>query len=170
MRRCVIGFTDTYRKSRAAISKRGHSNLTPVRYRSLLAARGARPVDCLLQRRMRTLFDQLLEKPYHLIRFAKNRRYATIMVNAAAISHNVTLSEFLRAWIARAKMAAIAASEKSRMLNAGRTHPGASKWIIRNADTTINTLNNVSMPIESSEGTFLFIHHALEAINLFPLT
>ena len=30
------------------ISKRGHSNLTPVRHRSLLAARGARPGDCLL--------------------------------------------------------------------------------------------------------------------------
>jgi len=26
------------------------------------------------------------------------------------------------------------------------------------------------MPIDSSEGTFLFIHRALEAINLFPLT
>jgi hypothetical protein len=77
MRRCVTGFTDTCRKSRAAISKRGHSNLIPVRHRSLLAARGARPGDCLLQRRIHTLFDQLLEKPYHLIRFAKNRRCAT---------------------------------------------------------------------------------------------
>jgi hypothetical protein len=28
----------------------------------------------------------------------------------------------------------------------------------------------VNTPIESSEGTFLFIHRALEAINLFPLT
>ena len=92
------------------------------------------------------------------------------MVNAPAISHNVTLSEFLRAWIARAKMAAIAAPEKSRMLNAGRTNPRSSKWIIRNAGTAIDTLNNVSMPIDSSEGTFLFIHRALEAINLFPLT
>ena len=92
------------------------------------------------------------------------------MVNAPAISHKVTLSEFLRAWIARAKTAAIAASEKSRMLNAGRTNPRSSKWIIRNAGTAINTLNNVSMPIDSSEGTFLFIHRALEAINLFPLT
>ena len=67
-------------------------------------------------------------------------------------------------------MAAIAASEKSRMLNAGRTNPGSSKRIIRNAEATINTLNNVSMPIDSSEGTFRFIHRALEAINLFPLT
>ena len=77
MRRCVIGFTDTCRKSRAAISKRGHSNLTPVRHRSLLAARGARPGDYLLQRRIRMLLDRLLEKLGRLIRFAKNRRCAT---------------------------------------------------------------------------------------------
>jgi hypothetical protein len=64
-------------------------------------------------------------------------------------------------------MAVIAASEKSRMLNAGRTNPGFSKRIIRNAGTTTNSVNT---PIESSEGTFLFIHRALEAINLFPLT
>ena len=80
MRWCVTGFTDTCRKSRAAISKRGHSNLTPVRHRSLLAARGARPGDCLLQRR-------------------------------------------LRAWIARAKTAATAASwsrrRRSRVLTPG---------------------------------------------------
>jgi sporulation protein YlmC with PRC-barrel domain len=56
------------------------------------------------------------------------------------------------------------------MLNAGRASPGSSKRIIRNAGTTINTLNNVTMPIDSSEGTFLFIHRALEEINLFPLT
>ena len=67
-------------------------------------------------------------------------------------------------------MAAIAASEKSRMLNAGKTNPGSNKRIIRNAGTTINTLNNVIMPIDSSEGTFLFIRRALEAINLFPTT
>jgi hypothetical protein len=54
-------------------------------------------------------------------------------------------------------MAAIAASEKSRMLNAGGTSPGSSKRIIRNAGVAINTLNNASMPIDSSEGTFLFI-------------
>jgi hypothetical protein len=119
---------------------------------------------------MRALFDHLLEKPYHLIRFAKNRRCATHHGECTGNIPYVTFSEFLRAWIARAKMAAIAASEKSRMLNAGRTNPGSSKRIIRNAGTTINTLNNVSMPIDSSEGTFLFIHRALEAINLFPLT
>jgi len=77
MRRCVIGFTDTCRKSRAAISKRGHSNLAPVRHRSLLAAGGARPGDCLLWRRIRMLFDRLFEKKRHLIRLAKNRRCAT---------------------------------------------------------------------------------------------
>jgi hypothetical protein len=47
---------------RAAIlrrmSKRGHSTLTPVRHRSLLTARGARPGDCLAQR----LIPMLLEK------------------------------------------------------------------------------------------------------------
>jgi len=65
-------------------------------------------------------------------------------------------------------MAVIAASEKSRVLNAGSTNPGSSKRIIRNAGTTINTLNNVSMPIESSQRKVPFIHHALEAVNLFP--
>jgi hypothetical protein len=120
---------------------------------------------------MRTLFEQLLEKPYHLIRSLKIAAAQTDHGECTGnISHNVTFSEFLRAWIARAKMAAIAASEKSRMLNAGRTNPGSSKPIIRNAGTTINTLNNVSTPIDSSEGTFLFIHRALEAINLCPLT
>ena len=56
------------------------------------------------------------------------------------------------------------------MLNAGGTNPGSSERIIRNAGATINTLNNVSMPIDSTEGTFLFIHPALEAIILCPLT
>jgi hypothetical protein len=37
----------------------------------------ARPGHRLLQRRMRMSFDQLLERPYHLIRFAKDRRCAT---------------------------------------------------------------------------------------------
>jgi hypothetical protein len=73
---CVMRFTDTCRNPVPHI-KRGHSNLTPVRHRSLLAARGARAGDCLLRRRIRMLFDQLLEKPYRLIRFAKNRRCAT---------------------------------------------------------------------------------------------
>jgi hypothetical protein len=45
------------------------------------------------------------------------------MVNAPAISHKVTLSEFLRAWIARAKTAATAASwsrrRRSRVLTPG---------------------------------------------------
>jgi len=90
------------------------------------------------------------------------------MVNAPAISHNVTFSEFLGAWIARATMAAIAASEKSSMLNAGRTTPGSSKRIIRNAGAAINTLNNASMPRDSSEGTFLFIQLGLLVIILFP--
>jgi hypothetical protein len=103
------------------------------------------------------LFDQLLEKPYHLIRSLKIAAAQPIMVNAPAISHNVTFSEFLGASIAQATMAAIAASEKSRTLNAGRTTPGSSKRIIRNAGAAISTLNNASMPRDSSEGTFLFI-------------
>jgi hypothetical protein len=78
MRRCVTGLTDTCRKSRAAISKRGHSNLSPVRHRSLLAARGARPGDCLLGRRIRMLSGRLFEKLRRLIRFPKNRRGAII--------------------------------------------------------------------------------------------
>ena len=89
------------------------------------------------------------------------------MVNAPAISHKVTLSEVLREWIARATIAAIAASEKSRMLNAGRTNPGSSKRIIRNAGAAINALNNASMRSDSSEGTFLLIQLAMEAIILF---
>jgi len=56
------------------------------------------------------------------------------------------------------------------MLNAGGTNPGSSERIIRNAGATINTLNNVSMPIDSSEGTFLLIHLALEAITACLLT
>ena len=42
-----------------------------------VAIEGARPGHCLLQRRMRMSFDQLLERPYHLIRLAKDRRCAT---------------------------------------------------------------------------------------------
>jgi hypothetical protein len=42
-----------------------------------VAIEGTRPGHCLLQRRMRISFDQLLERPYHLIRFAKDRRCAT---------------------------------------------------------------------------------------------
>jgi len=48
---------------RAAIlrrmSKRGHSTLTPVRHRSLLTARGARPGDRLAQRPIPTLLEKL---------------------------------------------------------------------------------------------------------------
>jgi hypothetical protein len=84
------------------------------------------------------------------------------MVNAPAISHNVTYSEFLRA-----TMAAIAASEKSRMLNAGRTSSGSSKRIIKNAGA-ISILNSASIQNDSREGTFLFIQLALEAIILLP--
>jgi hypothetical protein len=84
------------------------------------------------------------------------------MVNAPAISHNVTYSEFLRA-----TMAAIAASEKSRMLNAGRTSSGSSKRIIKNAGA-ISILNSASIQNDSREGAFLFIQLALEAIILLP--
>jgi hypothetical protein len=62
--------------------------------------------------------------------------------------------------MAQARMAAIAASEKSRMLNAGRMNPGSSMRIIRNAGAAINTLNNASMRSDSSEGTFLLIQLA----------
>ena len=55
-------------------------------------------------------------------------------------------------------MATIAASAKSRMLNAGGTNPGSSKRIIKNAGAAINTLNKASMPNDCSEGTFLLIH------------
>jgi hypothetical protein len=85
------------------------------------------------------LFDRSPEKLRRLIRFAKNRRCATHHGECAGNIHNATFSEFPRAWIVRAKMAMIAASEKSRMLNAGSTNPGSSKRIIRNAGTTINT-------------------------------
>jgi hypothetical protein len=71
MCRCVTGFTDTCRKYRAAISKRGHSNSIPVRHRSLLAARGARPGHCLPRRRIRMLFGRLFEKVRRLIRFSR---------------------------------------------------------------------------------------------------
>jgi hypothetical protein len=66
-------------------------------------------------------------------------------------------------------MAAIAASVKSSMLNAGRTSPGSSTPIIRNAGTAISTLNSASMPNGSNEGAFLFIRLVFEAIILFPL-
>jgi hypothetical protein len=39
----------------------------------------------------------------------------------------------------------------------------------RQAQVAINTLNNASMPNDSSEGTFLLIQLALEAIILFAL-
>ena len=70
------GFTNTCRKPVPHI-KAGPLQLNPVRHRSLLAARGARPGDCLLSRRIRTSIDQLLEKRSRLVRFAKNRRRAT---------------------------------------------------------------------------------------------
>ena len=85
------------------------------------------------------------------------------MVNAPAISRNATFSEFLRA-----TMAAIAASEKSRMLNAGRTSSGSSKRIIKNAGGAISMLNSASIQNDSREGAFLFIQLALEAIILLP--
>ena len=85
------------------------------------------------------------------------------MVNAPAISHNVTFSEFIRA-----TMAAIIASAKSRMLNAGRTSSGSSQRIIKNAGAAIRMLNSASTQNDSCEGAFLFIQLALEAIMLFP--
>jgi hypothetical protein len=72
-------------------------------------------------------------------------------------------SEFLRA-----TMAAIAASEKSRMLNAGRTSSGSSKRIIKNAGAPIGMFNSASMQNDSRKGAFLSIQLALEAIILFP--
>src|ERR1700682_673721 len=48
---------------------------------------GARLSDCLLQRRIRMLFDRLLEKQCHLIRFAKNSRGAT---NYGECAGNIT--------------------------------------------------------------------------------
>jgi hypothetical protein len=71
------GLTDTCRNLVPPPPKRDHSNLPPVRRRSLLAARGDRPGDGLLRRRIRMLFGRLLEKQCHLIRFAENRRGAT---------------------------------------------------------------------------------------------
>jgi hypothetical protein len=65
-------------------------------------------------------------------------------------------------------MAAIAASKKSRTLNAGRTSSGASKRIIKNAGAAISTLNSASMQNDSREAAFLFVHLALEAIIPFP--
>jgi hypothetical protein len=83
------------------------------------------------------------------------------MVNAAAISHNVTLSK-------RAAMAATAVSTKSRMLNAGRTSQGSNTPIIRNAGIAIRTLNSASMPSGSGEGGFLIVQSLFEATMLFP--
>jgi hypothetical protein len=65
-------------------------------------------------------------------------------------------------------MAAIAASEKSRMLNAGRTSSGSSKRIIKNAGAAISRLNSASMQNDSREGALFFIQLALEANILFP--
>jgi hypothetical protein len=74
---CVMGFTDTCSNSVPHVK----NGATPTQLQSAIAAcwlpEGARPDDCLLQRRLRMLFEQLLEKPYHLIRFAKDRRCAT---------------------------------------------------------------------------------------------
>jgi hypothetical protein len=67
-------------------------------------------------------------------------------------------------------MAAIAAPAKNRMLSVGKTSPGSSMWIIRNAGTAISTLNSASTPNDSNEGTVLLIQLALEAIILFPVT
>jgi hypothetical protein len=47
------------------------------------------------------------------------------MVNAPAMSHKATLSEFLRVWIARAKIAAIAASWSRRRRSCVLTPGGA---------------------------------------------
>src|ERR1700704_3717202 len=87
------------------------------------------------------------------------------MVNAPAISHSVTFSTFSE--FLPATMATIAASEKSRILNAGRTSSGSSKRIIKNAGTANSMLNSASMQDDSRQGAFLFIHLALEGIILF---
>src|SRR5882672_6279479 len=85
------------------------------------------------------------------------------MVKAPAISHNVTFTELMRA-----TMAAITASENSRILNAGRTSSGSSQRIIRNAGAAISMLNSASRQNDCCEGAFLFIQLALDAIICSP--
>jgi hypothetical protein len=57
-------------------------------------------------------------------------------------------------------MAAIAASAKGRILNAGWVSPGSSTPIIANAGTATSTLNSASMPKGSSERAFRVIQLA----------
>jgi hypothetical protein len=75
---CVMGFTDTCRNPVPHI-KTGplQPSSSPTSQPAGCPKGRPRPGDCLLPRRIPMLFEQLLEKPYHLIRFAKNRRCAT---------------------------------------------------------------------------------------------
>ena len=57
-------------------------------------------------------------------------------------------------------MAAIAASAKGRILNAGWVSPGSSTPIIANAGIATSTLNSASMPKGSSERAFRVIQLA----------
>ena len=65
-------------------------------------------------------------------------------------------------------MAAIAASAKSKMLNAGKISPGSSARIIRNAGTASSTLGSANMPKGPSKGAFRVIQLACQTI-LLPL-
>jgi hypothetical protein len=74
-----------------------------------------------------------------------------VRVNAPAISHSVTFSEFLSAWMEEATMAAIAAYEKNRMLSPAGMNPGRSTPMMKNAGPTISRLNSASTPNDRSE-------------------
>jgi hypothetical protein len=89
------------------------------------------------------------------------------MVNAPAISHNYIFRIFTSVDCAGHHGGDRWIREKQ---NAERRWDESGFQQADHQECTINTLNNVSMPIDSSEGTFFFIRLALEAIILSPQT
>ena len=73
---CVMGFTDTCPDPVPHI-KTGPLQLNSNPTSQPDGCQRGPPGGYLLQRCIRMMFEQLLEKPYHLIRLAKNRRCAT---------------------------------------------------------------------------------------------
>ena len=86
------------------------------------------------------------------------------MVNAPAISHSVTVFNVAFPDFVQAKSAVIIASEKSRILSAGKTSWESNKSIIKRAGAATRMLKSPNMQNISRQGAFLFVQLAREAI------
>ncbi|MET4341189.1 hypothetical protein ABIC08_002774 [Bradyrhizobium sp. RT9b] len=86
------------------------------------------------------------------------------MVNAAATSHSVTFSNVAFPDFAQAKTAVIIASEKNRILSAGKTSWESSRSIIKNAGAATSMLNTAHVQNACRQEAFLFVRLARERI------